>query len=782
MALLIQEIMLSAIFHVLLGPFQAVVAVALALLGLSGGGLVVMTGRCWQPYGQDWTSPIRKATVLFVVLAAASPIAILGLPEAPGALLYLVALLPFLAGGVCISTLLQSQSARAGALYAADLAGAAAGCLLAIVMMGPLGAPRTMLLAPFPVALVVAGISWRDSGARRAPVLLPIIFLVVEVLLWLGFPLLEVRQFTTSGQVQQARHSRYQAGPDALEFQEWGPDAWTIVRKSGTPQQWDRFGGWGLSPSYQGPVPELKMINYNLRFSTYVTRFDGDFGAIGEWLDSDLVSLQYLLGRRFETVLNVGAGGGREVLNALRHGARRVVALDLSAATIERLMKGRLKEFSGGLYARPEVTALVEEGRSYLARHRQTYDLLDFTIVGGANFTKMELLEVDPLFTQDALDLYLSRLNPSGLFSYVMYSQRSDLVLAANAPETAYLPAVQTLLGLRNVMLERQPGVDFSKHLLVAGLPGVIDPTYDLVHIMASPTPFSAAEVEAFQQTCGRLGFRAWHPRAKGDPHNLYSLVAEGDEERLPLVLTASTDDRPFQVAAGASLWAALRSSRLGEATLALTLLAGLLLSAPLAIGHDSLRSPLPAALFAYFALSGCAFAVLEVCVLLKLRLYLGQPVIALSVGLLAFLLSGALGSALSTGLAPGRIVPASCAVLVWGGLFTLLWPEIMARSLQMDLLWRCLLAVAVVFPFALPMGMFFPLGLTIVSELDRGLIPWAWATSGACSVMGLLGCRALAMLVGFRFCVLVGIGLYLAAGMIVMFRHALVPRQLTVV
>lgn len=99
-----------------------------------------------------------------------------------------------------------------------------------------------------------------------------------------------------------------------------------------------------------------------------------------------------------------------------------------------------------------------------------------------------------------------------------------------------------------------------------------------------------------------------------------------------------------------------------------------------------------------------------------------------------------------------------------------------------MDLLWRCLLAVAVVFPFALPMGMFFPLGLTIVSELDRGLIPWAWATSGACSVMGLLGCRALAMLVGFRFCMLVGIGLYLAAGMIVMFRHALVPRQLTAV
>ncbi len=109
MALLIQEIMLSAIFHVLLGPFQAVVAVALALLGLSGGGLVVMTGRCWQPYGQDWTSPIRKATVLFVVLAAASPIAILGLPEAPGALLYLVALLPFLAGGVCMAACSRSS-------------------------------------------------------------------------------------------------------------------------------------------------------------------------------------------------------------------------------------------------------------------------------------------------------------------------------------------------------------------------------------------------------------------------------------------------------------------------------------------------------------------------------------------------------------------------------------------------------------------------------------------------------------------------------------------------
>jgi hypothetical protein len=764
MALLIQEIMLSAIFNVLLGPLHAVVAISLALLGLAGGGLLVMSYP--ETINTDPAPPALLAGAVFVLLAVASPLTLMSLSGGPELVLILVAVSPFIAGGVCLSLLLRHQSERSGLLYACDLGGAALGCWLSVVLLTPLGAPKTMLLAALPAALVLAWRALGTSGWRQALVLLPGLFLLVEAILSLGFPLLEIKRLSSSGRLHQPRHSSFPAqAQEALEFQEWGSDAWTIVRKSSTTQQWEGFRGWGLSPQYKGPVPELKMINYNLRFTSYVTRFNGDIEPLREWLDADLVSLHYQLGRHFNTVLNVGAGGGREVLNALNHGAKKIVALDLSEATIERLMKGQLSAFSGGLYLRPEVTALAEEGRSYLARHPQLYDLLDFTIVGGSNFPKMELLEVDPLFTREAFDLYLSRLHPEGVFSYVMYSQRSAAVLAAQAAEGAYLPALQTLLGLRQAMEQRQPELDFSRHVLVAGLPGVIDPDYDLVHIIASPTAFSAPEVELFKKVCLRLGFGCWHPKPVDEPENLYSMAA--GEGQLPMALLASTDDRPFQLTEGPSLWSALRASRLGDATLALGVLALLLLLAPLAQRRELPRKRATLRLITCVTLSACAYAVVQVGVLLKLRVYLGPPVLSLSVGLFAFLLASALGSALSERrqATPGRSLrQAAGFILFWGLAFSLGWPALMQATLSWSVGWRCLLAVTVVFPFAVPMGLFFPLAVWLLGRLDRRLVPWAWAASGAGSVAGLLGCRVLAMVVGFQACTLLGIGLYLVA------------------
>jgi hypothetical protein len=82
-----------------------------------------------------------------------------------------------------------------------------------------------------------------------------------------------------------------------------------------------------------------------------------------------MISLHFLLGRPYTSVLNIGSGGGREVLNALHHGATDVTAVDVSEVTVNELMKGRLREFSGGLYLDPRVHAVADEGR-YCPRNR----------------------------------------------------------------------------------------------------------------------------------------------------------------------------------------------------------------------------------------------------------------------------------------------------------------------------------------------------------------------------------------------------------------------------
>ena len=80
-----------------------------------------------------------------------------------------------------------------------------------------------------------------------------------------------------------------------------------------------------------------------------------------------------------------------------------VTAVDVSDVTVDALMKGKLRDFSGNLYGRPDVKAYADEGRSFVMRSARRYDLIDFTIVGGTNLEKLDVIKVDDLFTREAL-------------------------------------------------------------------------------------------------------------------------------------------------------------------------------------------------------------------------------------------------------------------------------------------------------------------------------------------------------------------------------------------
>src|SRR4030095_16660077 len=100
----------------------------------------------------------------------------------------------------------------------------------------------------------------------------------------------------TLGDVRAPAFRSFPIGPGDIDFEAWALDAWTIVRSERIPQQWEDFQGWGLSPRFTGAVPRLRFVNYNARFSTYVTEYHGDTAPIGDWLDADLISLHYRLG------------------------------------------------------------------------------------------------------------------------------------------------------------------------------------------------------------------------------------------------------------------------------------------------------------------------------------------------------------------------------------------------------------------------------------------------------------------------------------------------------
>jgi SAM-dependent methyltransferase len=522
-----------------------------------------------------------------------------------------------------------------------------------------------------------------------------------------------------------------------------------------------------------------------------VTKRDGDPGELSAWLDADLTSLHHLIGRQHVSVLNIGAGGGREVLAALQHGAKRVVAVDVSEVVVEDLMKGHLREWSGDLYGDPRVEAIADEGRSFAERIQERFDLVEFSIVGGMNLEKMDLVRVDDLFTVEALRTYLDRLNDGGTFSYVMYSTRSDLVAglwADDAPQAQpYIPALRTLTGLRIALEELLPEARFSDHVLMAALPKVINPRYDLVHIVVSRSPFSQSERDRFRTECRRMGFTLLYSGSDvpADDANLYARIAADADlaalvDDVPFSILPATDDRPFQYSLDAKhigqallrgdVAIVLEGNPLVSMGLSIGMLSVLLTLAPLLLSSrraenlQAFRSSW--SLLLYFACIGFAYMGVEIAALLRLQSFLGKPIYGLSVGLFAFLLASGLGSNFTNRLGEASLENSVRRIVVLiagvGALFVAGSEPLFAGTISLPLAARIGIAVTAVFPLAFLMGMLFPIGIRLISRDSEDLIPWAWATNGCFSVLGIFGTRITALLFGFSRALIAGLVVYL--------------------
>ncbi|MEU7742299.1 spermidine synthase [Nonomuraea sp. NPDC049158] len=127
-----------------------------------------------------------------------------------------------------------------------------------------------------------------------------------------------------------------------------------------------------------------------------------------------------------KSVLIVGAGSGTDVAIALSKGASHVDAVEIDP---------KLRELGGSLhpdkpYDDPRVTTHVTDGRAFLERTGDKYDLILFalpdslTLVSGASSLRLESY----LFTEEAMRAARAHLKPTGTFSMYNYYRESWLV------------------------------------------------------------------------------------------------------------------------------------------------------------------------------------------------------------------------------------------------------------------------------------------------------------------------------------------------------------------
>jgi SAM-dependent methyltransferase len=128
-----------------------------------------------------------------------------------------------------------------------------------------------------------------------------------------------------------------------------------------------------------------------------------------------------------ETVLVIGSAEGENVLTALGHGAKDVVAVDINPAVFQ-IMKNDMAEFSGGLYNEPRVTSVASEGRRFTELTDRTFDLITLQGVqtgSTSNLASTALLE-SFLFTEEAMAAAWRALSPKGVLFYEEYRRYRD--------------------------------------------------------------------------------------------------------------------------------------------------------------------------------------------------------------------------------------------------------------------------------------------------------------------------------------------------------------------
>lgn len=142
-------------------------------------------------------------------------------------------------------------------------------------------------------------------------------------------------------------------------------------------------------------------------------------------------------GRQFDDVLVVGAGTGNDTYFALVRGAKHIDAVEIDPA----ILQIGIDENPARPFQDPRVTRHVDDGRAFLARTNDRYDLVVFalpdslTLVSSTANLRLESF----LFTREAFVSVRGRLAPGGLFVlYNFYRQPWLLEKVAAMLEEAF--------------------------------------------------------------------------------------------------------------------------------------------------------------------------------------------------------------------------------------------------------------------------------------------------------------------------------------------------------
>jgi predicted membrane-bound spermidine synthase len=775
-ATLMNEILLTRIFSVTMWYHFAFVAISIALFGMTLGALRVYLSPAY--FDEERTNThLARSALLFAVSIVLSFLVHANLPFVFAAsfssfltiaITYLAFTLPFFFSGICFCLALTRFPKAISRLYAADLVGAALGCVMLIYALHVTDGPTAVFIVAGAGALGSLFFALQKDviGLRPAAFVACLGFLtfasVNTFLVW--------RQ---EGLIHLKWAKGHRESP-AL-YVKWNSFSRVSVR--GNLAQAEEPFGWGLSSALprQMPVRQL-VVRIDDSASTMLTHFSGDLDKLA-YLRYDITNIVHYI-RPGSRVLVVGSGGGRDVLSALVFHQKQVVGVEINDAILNATNK-TFGDFTGHLDRLPQVKFVNDEARSYITRQRQPYDIIQISLVDtwAATAAGALVLTENSLYTVNAWKIFLERLTARGVLSVSHWYTRT-------VPYSIY-----RLTSLANAAL-RGMGVHSPRnHIIIVRNMLRQNPgnTPDgLGTLLVSREPFSSEDLDRMDELARRLKFEVvLSPRYALDP--TFAILASSGKvpsslAALPMNLAPPTDNKPFffywvrprdlfnpqtwRAPGTGSNWNAVFI--LGSLLLIVTVLTILSIIVPLILRKPMKKGIRPWPMLTFFAAIGLGFMLIEISQMQRLMIFLGEPVYGLSVVLFALLLSSGLGSYLTRNIygddLRGKGFRRLSGLLGALILFGLMTPPLMSRFAASTTPVRILVAVGILLPLGFLMGMPFPLGLKQASMTSPTLTPWLWGINGATSVYASVLAIVVALAFGISATFWLGFACYAAA------------------
>jgi spermidine synthase len=542
-----------------------------------------------------------------------------------------------------------------------------------------------------------------------------------------------------------------------------------------------------MEARFVGPQSPLVMrevvyIDIDNDAATGIYHFQGDFQDV-DFLRDEVHSLGARI-RAGGSAAIIGVGGGRDVMSCALFGFHRIVGIEINRSIVD--VFSRRMAYYSGFDKIPNFELHNDEGRSYLTRSHEKFDLIEATVVDtwAATAAGAMALTENSLYSLDGWRIFYEHLKPGGVIAFSRWNHKPDFHETTRLFSLAYA----TLLS---------EGVqDPGSHLAMIG-------QLELATLLVSNQPFSPQDLEKLRATAKELDYQILYlPGEELGLQQLSPVLQARTLEDLAALrsrdyfdLSPPSDSSPyfFSFVRFHAIPGILRIPGVDwKALLPLMYLTGFMLAALilviLTIVWPARRwtrlqqglSPAPPGAILYFIGIGLGFMLAEMGMMQQLSIFLGQPIYSLAVVLAGLILAAGLGSLASDRMplssALGSRAPALVSALVLVAYSLGVLPAI--HGAVGGVLWqRIAVSLALVAPCGFIMGFCFPVGMRWATELgqERNL-PWMWALNGAASVLASFIAMCISTEISIRACVLTGAACYALGGMLLSGRGGSAP------